>query len=178
MNSHPRIIIPGGTERIQTTDNIQIAPENEKPKFNLPKEVKDEVRKFVPEAREVADKIHELLGKGYAAQVALVCQESVRVFLGEHMRSLLPQMINTFAHIDRMQIHNIFRQISEQRLSTANISAEGLDKKTYELAFRDFMSIINKVPPQVLPIEVGLPDLDLESPESEAPPQDTTSGET
>lgn len=178
MSNSSRIIIPGGVERVQKMDNVRTVPED-RPKFNLPQEMKDEVRKFVPEAREIAVKIHELLSKGHAAQVALVCQEPVRVFLGEHIKSILPQMARTFAHVDRMQILGFFRQISEQRLSPANLSAERIDKATYELAISDFMSLISRVPAQVFPIEVGLPDLDLESPESETLPEDTNQqGET
>jgi len=100
------------------------------------------------------------------------------MFLGEHIRSLLPQMARTFAHTDRMQILGFFRQIAEQRLSPANISAEKIDKATYELAISDFMSLISRVPAQIFPIEVGLPDLDLGSPESETPSKDTNQGET
>jgi len=178
MSNDRRIVIPGGAERVQQMDNVRVVPEGNRPKFNLPQEMKDEVRKFIPEAKEIAEKVHELLSKGHAAQVALVCQEPVRVFLGEHIRSLLPQMARTFAHTDRMQVLNFFRQISEQRLSPANLSAERIDKKTYELAISDLMSLLSRVPAQVFPIEVGLPDLDLESPESEAPSADTTQGET
>jgi hypothetical protein len=177
MSNDRRIVIPGGAERIQQMDNVRTVPESNKPKFNLPQEMKDEVRKFIPEAKELAVKIHEFLCKGHAAQVAFVCQEPMRVFLGEHIKSLLPQMVRTFAHTDRMQVLSFFRQISEQRLSPANISAEKIDKKTYELAISDLMNLLSRVPAQVFPIEIGLPELDLESPASEAPSEDTTQGE-
>jgi hypothetical protein len=177
MSNKSKIIIPGGAERVQQMDNVRAVPENNRPRFNLPQEMKDEVRKFVPEAKEIAANIHELLSKGHAAQVALVCQEPVRVFLGEHIRSLLPQMARTFAHTDRMQILSFFKQISEQRLSPANLSNERIDKATYELAISDLMSLLSRVPAQIFPIEVGLPDLDLESSESETP-QDTNQGES
>jgi hypothetical protein len=175
-----RLILPSGAERIQQMDNVRAVPENNQPKFNLPQEMKDEVRKYVPEAKEIASQVHALLSKGQAAQVALVCQEPVRVFLGEHVRSLLPQMARTFAHVDRMQVLGFFRQISEQRLSPANLSAERIDRKTYELAMSDFMSLISRVPAQIFPIEVGLPDLDLEEPSSTEGEtnQNTTQGES
>jgi hypothetical protein len=183
MNNPPRIIIPGGAERVQQRDNVRVVSEDNQPKFNLPQEMKDEVRKFVPEAKEVAMKMHELLVKGPAAQVALICQEPTRLFIGAHLQSILPQMVRTFAQNDRMQIAGFFRQLAEQRMSPANLSAERLDKRTYELAMNDFMSIISRVPAQIFPFEVGLPDVDLESPggetpSSETPPQDTTQGET
>jgi hypothetical protein len=176
-----RLILPHGAERVQQMDNVRAVPEGgNQPKFNLPQEMKDEVRKHVPEAKEVATKLHELLSKGQAAQVAFVCQETTRAFLGEHIRSLLPQMSRTFAHVDRMQILNFFRQISEQRLSPDNLSAERIDRKTYELALNDFMSLISRVPAQIFPIEVGLPDLDLEetSPSEGETQQNTTQGES
>ena len=177
MSNQNRIIIPGGAERIQRMDNVRAVPED-KPKFNLPQEMKDEVRKHIPEAKELAAKVHELLSKGHAAQVAFVCQEPIRVFLGEHIRSLLPQMARTFAHTDRMQVISFFRQIAEQRLAPANLIKEKIDKKTYELAISDLMSLLSRVPAQVFPSEVGLPDLDLKSTESETPTKDTTQGET
>lgn len=178
MSNDQRIIVPGGTSRVQTMDQVRTVPEGERPRFNLPQEMKDKVREHVPEAKEVAAQVHALLSKGQEAQVALVIQEPVRVFLAQHVRALLPQIARTFAHTDRMQILSFFQQIAKQRTSPANISAEKLDKKTYDLAVSDFMSLISKVPAQVFPIEVGLPDLDLESPGSEAPPTDTTQGET
>jgi hypothetical protein len=178
MNPNSRIILPDGVERPQTLENVRATPENNRPKFNLPQEVKDKVREFIPEAKEIATKIHDLLEKGHEAQVALVCQESVRGFLGEHIKSLLPQMARTFAQTDRMQILNFFQQVAQQRLSSANLSAEKIDKKSYELAISDFMSLISKVPAQVFPVEIGLPDLDLESSESATPPKDTIQGET
>ena len=177
-NTNPRIIIPGGAQRVQTLDNVRAVPEGNRPRFNLPQEMKDKVREFVPEAKEVAAKVHELLSKGHEAQVALVCQEPVRVFLGEHVRALLPQIARTFAHTDRIQILDYFRQMAGQRLSPANISAEKIDKASYELAISDFMNLISRVPAQVFPIEVGLPDLDLEPPVNETPPKDTNQGET
>jgi hypothetical protein len=161
-------------------DDVRAVPAGNRPKFNLPQEMKDEVRSFVPEAKEIAEKIHVLLSKGHAAQVALVCQESVRVFLGEHLRTILPQMVRTFAHVDRTQIHSFFRQIADQRLSPKNLAAEGIDKRSYELAMSDFLTLISRVPAQVFPVEVGLPDLDLNDPvpEGETPPKDLTQGET
>ena len=174
MNSNSRIILPGSVERVQRLDNVRTVPGDNRPKFNLPQEMKDEVRKLIPEAKEIAEKIHDFLSKGQAAQVALVCQEPARMFLGEHVRSILPQMARTFAQTDRMQILSFFRQLAEQRLSPANLLAEKIDKTTYELALSDFVNLISRVPSQIFPIEVGLPDLDLESPENETPPEDTT----
>jgi hypothetical protein len=176
MSNGQRIIIPGGAARVQQMDHVKTVPEENRQRFNLPQEMKDEVRKFVPEAKELAIKVNELLSKGHAAQVAFVCQEPVRVFLSEHVRSILPQMARTFAHTDRMQVLSFFRQISEQRLSPVNLDKEKIDKKTYELAISDLMSLLSRVPAQIFPIEVGLPDLDLESTESETP-SDTNQGE-
>jgi hypothetical protein len=179
-----RLILPHGVER-QQMNNVRAVPENspQPPQFNLPQEMKNEVRKHVPEAREVAGKVRELLSKGPAAQVALICQEPTRMFISAHIQSILPQMVRTFAQADRTQVAGFFRQISQQRLSPANLSAEKIDKKSYELAIADFMRVISNVPAQVFPFEVGLPDVDLESPEgepraNEVPPQDTTQGET
>jgi hypothetical protein len=172
------IILPNDDGRVQTLENVKAVPENNRPKFNLPQEMKDEVRKFIPEAKEVAAKIKELWDKGNAAHVALVCQEPVRKFLEDHIKSLLPQMTKTFAHTDRMQILNFFKQVSGQRLSPANISAERIDRKTYELAVSDFVNLISRVPAQVFPIEIGLPDFDLESPEGETLSRDIVPGET
>lgn len=177
-NDGRRIVIPGGAQRIQQMDQVRTVPEDQKPKFNLPQEMKDEVRKHLSEAKELAGKIHDLLSKGQAAQVALVCQEPVRAFLGEHIRSLLPQMARTFAHTDRMQVLGFFQQIAQQRLSPANLAKERIDKRTYELAISDLMSLLSRVPAQVFPIEVGLPDLDLESPTSETPTSETPANET
>jgi hypothetical protein len=178
MSNSPRLIIPHSDGSSQ--ERVGDIPDN-RPRFNLPQEMKDEVRKFIPEAKEAADKVRELLGKGPAAQVAFVCQESTRNFLGEHIKSLLPQMVRTFAQTDRMQILGFFRQIADQRLSPANLSAERIDKKTYELAIHDFMNLISKVPAQIFPVEVGLPDLDLDDDtlsESEGSPPDTSQGES
>jgi len=175
--NHPRLLIPQGAGRPhpQGMENARIVPNNDnKPRYNLPQEMKDEIRKHVPEAKEVAAKIQELLSKGNAAQVALVCQEVVRTFLGDHLKSLLPQMAKTFAQTDRMQLLNFFQQMCQERLSPHNLSAERIDKRSYELAVSDFTSLISRIPAQVFPIEVGLPDLDLESPEGETPVENTT----
>jgi hypothetical protein len=171
--SAPRLILPHGTERREPINDVRAAVEN-RPRFNLPQEMKDEVRKHVPEAKEIAEKINGLLEKGNAAQVALICQEPVRNFVGNHIRALLPQMVQTFAQSDRTQILHFFQQISRQRLDPKNLAQEKIDKATYELAISDFVNLISRVPAQVFPIEIGLPDLDLE-PTQEAP-QDTQQG--
>ena len=176
MNS-PKLILPHSAQRPHPTEEVKQGTPDNKPRFNLPQEMKDEVRKFLPEAREIAQKVQELMAKGQAAQVALVCQEPIRSFLSDHIRSLLPQMVQTFAHTDRMQILSFFRQIGQQRLSPQNLATEKIDRATYEVAISDFMNLASRVPAQIFPIEIGLPDLDLESPEGETP-TDTNQGDS
>ena len=176
MSSPNKLILPRGVERQDTLDNVKATPEG-RPRFNLPKEMLDEVRKCLPEAKEIGEQIRALLEKGNAAQVSLVCQEPVRKFLSTHLMSIMPQVAQTFAHADRMQLMNFFQQIARQRVEQNNLTAERIDKRTYELALSDFLSLISRVPAQVLPIEVGLPDLDLESDETPET-SDTVQGET
>jgi len=165
-------------------ENVSAAPQQaqqppqERPRFNLPQGMKDEVRKHIPEAREIAEKIRALLAQGQAAQVALVCQEPVRNFFSDHLRALLPQIAQAFAQNDRMQIYHFYQQVSQQRLEQRNLAAERIDKATYELAISDFLQLLSRVPAQVFPIEIGLPDLDLESPVDETPTADTNQGDS
>jgi hypothetical protein len=161
-------------QRQKTLENVRATPD--KPRFNLPKEMLDEVKKHLPEAKEVGDKLHELVEKGSPAQVALVCQEPIRKFLSAHLTSIMPQIAQTFAQADRSQLMNFFQQICRQRLAQNNVGTEKIDQRTYEIAVSDFMNLISRVPAQVLPIEVGLPDLNLDTPETPEA-SDTAQGE-
>jgi hypothetical protein len=174
MSQPNKLILPRHLEGSRPLENVRATPEN-KHRFNLPQEMLDEVRKELPAAKEVAQKIQEILERGNAAQVALVCQGPVREFLTKHVQSLLPQIVQTLAQADRSQIYHFFQQLCHQRVAQNNLSAERIDKTTYELALQDFMSLISRVPAQVFPIEIGLPDLGLESPETES--EDTKQGE-
>jgi hypothetical protein len=136
-------------------------------KVKLPPELSQEVKKHLPQAQDINEKVGELL-KSQAGWIALLSQESFKKLMGDYVNSTLPSVVLEACKLDRISILNAMQQVMANELTTAQVNKTDLDPASYQKAIAHLASVFQQAPVPPLNLQISLPEFEFEpSPEDQ-----------